>query len=324
LRSYIILWDKFMLRIILSFTLLFFYSFSFAHSAPNTVKRVIYVTWDGVRWQDIFDHAKLPIFWKKYAKHAIIYGEANTKKTMEVASIPISLPSYQSQMAGSVQPCDKNECGRLQTPTFPENLVHKMGLNKRDVVSISSWEVTDDAWESVAGTAFANNGTRPMFDPDTNVADDVMIELNKLQKAEYPGDDTRLDKFTWAQAQHYLAKYQPKFLWISFGDADDYAHDGNLVAYHQTLSFYDDSFDQLMTLLKNLHLDKETMIIVTTDHGRGNGDNWIDHGEEFPESKQTWAFVLNGALVPDSNEKDVSHFSTISIRPTVESAFGIG
>lgn len=293
---------------------------SLAGQFPNHISRVVYVTLDGVRWQDFFNHDRFPIFWKKYAKHAAIYGRPNSKKTMEVASIPVSLPSYRSQMAGAVQPepCSDNECGPISVVTFPEELVKQSGFNKRDIVSISSWELSDNATESVAGTIFSNNGTRPMYDPDTGVADPIMADLNQQQAAHYPGDDTRPDKYTFAQALHYLEKYQPHFMWILLGDADDYAHDGNLKSYQQTLTDNDRALDQLMTTLKKLHLARETMIIVTTDHGRGNGENWTEHGEEYPESKQTWAFVLNGNLIPASREGDIYHYSTLSIRPTVE------
>ena len=293
----------------------------------NPIKHVIYFTLDGVRWQDVFTtHAYFPQLWSKHTQHASIYGMPGTNSTMEVASIPVSLPSYQSQMAGSVQPgsCSDNECGRIKVETFPEALVRKHGFKKSDVATISSWEVTDDAVESIPDVTFTNDGTRPMYDPDTHAADAVMEALNKQQMDDYPGDDTRLDKYTFAQAMHYFEKYQPRYMWISFGDADEYAHAGDLDGYHGALLFSDQSLDQLFRLLQKMHLDKETMVVVTTDHGRGNGDRWTDHGEEFPESKQTWAFVFNGELVPVSKEGDVTHYSTLSVRPTIEKTFGVG
>ena len=136
-----------MLRIIQSLLVFCLVSFGFtsiifASPAKHfSGKRVIYITVDGVRWQDIFlTQDRLPTFWQKYAKNAVIYGQPNTDKTMEVASIPVSLPSYQSQMAGSVQPCGDNECGRIRTQTLGETLVSKLGLPKKDVASISCWK----------------------------------------------------------------------------------------------------------------------------------------------------------------------------------------
>lgn len=313
-----------MLRIIATFILLLLLPiFAFAGN-QKPIKHVIYITVDGVRWQDVFNnHRYLQNFWDKYAKDAAIYGEPGSNKTMEVASIPISLPSYQSQMSGMVTPCGNNECGGLAVETFAEALVKKAGFKKSEVASISCWEVMDNAFESRLGTAFSNHGTRPMHDPDTYEIDPVMKEINIAQAAAYPGDDTRSDKYTLAQALHYFEKYKPKFLWISFGDADDYAHEGKLKEYHQTLFFYDRAFEKIIKMVKTLKLDGETMIIITTDHGRGNGKNWTEHDETMPEAKQTWAFVLNGELENGVADGNLSHYSTLSIRPTVEKAFGI-
>lgn len=292
--------------------------------ANTPVTHVIYITLDGVRWQDIFQNKQLmQKFWQKYAKDAAIYGEPGSNTTMEVASIPISLPSYQSQMTGVVTACQNNECGALTVETFPEQLVKKAGLKKAEVASISSWEVMDNAFEKQLGTAFSNHGTRPMHDPNTYEIDAEMKALNIAQAKAYPGDDTRPDKYTLLQAMHYYKKYQPRFLWISFGDADDYAHENNLKKYHDTLRFYDLALDKLFKLVQSLKLDGKTMIIITADHGRGAGKNWGEHDETMPEAKQTWAFVLNGQLKNGRKDGNIYHYDTLSIRPTIENVFGI-
>ena len=292
--------------------------------APTKITHVIYITLDGVRWQDVFEReGAFKNFWRKYAANAEIYGEPGTNRTMEAASVPISLPSYQTQMTGKVTDCTVNECGGLTMETFPEKLIKTLGLKKSDVASISSWEVTDNAFEMRPGTAFSNHGTRPMHDPDTYEIDPVMKKLNIAQTAAYPGDDTRLDKYTLAQALHYYKKFKPRFLWISFGDADDFAHDGKKFFYRQTLSFYDRAIEKIIKTVKTLNLQGETMIIITTDHGRGNGKNWLEHDENMPESKQTWAFVINGKLENGVRNGNFYHYTTLNIRPTIEKAFGI-
>lgn len=298
-----------------------------ALAAPSTkqeITHVIYITLDGVRWQDIFQNKQLmKNFWQKYAPNASIYGEPGSNTTMEVASVPISLPSYQSQMTGTVTPCLNNECGALQIETFAEKLIKQGGLKKAEVASISSWEVMDNAFEKQLGTAFSNHGTRPMHDPNTYEIDEHMKALNIAQAKAYPGDDTRPDKNTLDQALYYYKKYQPRFLWISFGDADDYAHESNLQKYHQTIQFYDLAIEKVIKLVQSLKLDRQTMIIITTDHGRGAGKNWVEHDETMPEAKQTWAFVLNGKLENGKKDGNTYHYSTLSIRPTVEKVFGI-
>jgi hypothetical protein len=315
-----------MLKIYLCCILSFFLSAStFANTEPKTnIKHVIYITFDGTRWQDVFnDHSYFQKLWQSYSQQVIFYGAPNSQSTMETATIPVSLPSYHGQMAGSVQPCDGNECGRIQVQTFPENILHTLKLTKKDVVTFSSWPEIGLSVESVMGTTLANTGNQPMIDPITQKPDAVMLNINNQQAADHPDGSDRYDKYTFAQAIHYFEKHQPTFMWISLDDADESAHEKDLLRYHQTLYFYDNALDTLFKTLKKLGVDKNTLVIVTTDHGRGNGDRWDTHGVEFPESKQTWGFVMNGELLPISQDNAGIHYSTLSIRPTIESALGV-
>ena len=162
-----------------------------------------------------------------------------------------------------------------------------------------------------------------MLDPETQKSDNVMADLNEKQKSDHPAGADRFDKYTFAQSLHYLEKFQPRFMWISLGDADTQAHHNNLAGYHTALMAYDDYLDTLFTTLARLHIDKETLVILTTDHGRGNGIDWTSHGPSYPESKQTWGFAMNGELKPVAQDGDFARYSTLSIRPTIEAALGV-
>lgn len=311
---------KFMAWLILILSIFF----SLAHAESiSKINRVIYITLDGIRWQDIYQtHQYFPKLWKYHANSLHFYGLPNSKNIMEVASIPISLPSYQSQMSGEVQTCQNNECGRIQTKTLPEYLVEQLHFAKKDVAVFSSWPVISDAIESKKDTVYSNVGNITVVDPLTNLPDSTMKILNKEQEKDHPSyKPNRYDKYTFLQALHYFEKFKPKFLWISLVNADDEAHFQHSNQYHQLLTFYDDALDGLFTTLKTMKLDKDTMVIVTTDHGRGNKDSWTSHGQEFPESKQTWAFVLNGELQAISQDNTISRYNTLSIRPTIINAY---
>lgn len=290
------------------------------------IDNVIYITLDGTRWQDIYvDRSHFPKLWGKYAKQLTFYGKPNSGIAMEAASTPVSLPSFQTQMAGKVQPhCEENDCGRIKVQTFPEYLIGSGTLSKTDVVTFASWNKMRLAVEHIPGTTTTYIGNYPVTDPITHIPDDVMAKLNAQQTTDHPELDPedgpeRFDKYTLAQALHYYEKYQPKFMWISLVDADEAGHANDKKAYNNALTLYDNAFDQLFTTLKTMNRDQNTLVIVTTDHGRGNGKNWVEHGAQMPESKQTWAFVMNGKLEKTGEGKHA--YSTLSIRPTVEAAF---
>jgi len=285
------------------------------------IKHVIYITFDGVRWQDIYQHHEnFPSIWLKHAKHLTFYGQPESDSTMEAASVPVSLPSYQSQMAGVVQACENNECGRIQVETLPEGLLRKLRLQKKQVATFASWNMMRDAVESTEGTTYTNLGNAAVSDPDTQQSDPVMAGLNTYQDLDDPGKGDRYDNYTLAQSLHYFQVYKPTFMWISLALTDTAGHMDDIGLYKFLLRYYDEALDRLFDMLQAEHLDQDTMVIVTTDHGRGNNDDWKSHGPAYPESKQTWAFVYNGRLKPMSIEGHIKHYSTLSIRPTIESA----
>jgi len=80
-------------------------------------------------------------------------------------------------------------------------------------------------------------------------------------------------------------------MWISLVNADNEAHMNHRNVYAEVLASYDNYLDQLFTTLKKMRLDKNTMVVITTDHGRGDDANWTTHGLEYPESRQTWRWL---------------------------------
>lgn len=301
--------------------LLLFLPYSVALAKFGRIEHVIYLTLDGTRWQDVFFSKNyFPIWWAKYATLGKFYGAPHSHTHITVASTPISLPSYQSQMSGSIQPCDDNDCGQIKQETLPEYLLANH-FAKKDVAIFSSWWKIRFAAEHQSGKLFMNTGNVPVQDPDNQKIDAMMQILNASQRAELPADHhDRLDKYTFAQALHYFKKYRPKFLWIALTDADEAAHAKDIMAYHRALRFYDRVLDSLFSYLITHHLLADTLVIVTTDHGRGDGMAWTSHGPKWPESKRTYAFVVNGTLPPVQVIHHEYYYSTLSLRPAIQVA----
>lgn len=280
---------------IVLFILLTFH-FTYAHAKlirldqRIKINHVIYLTLDGVRWQDVYQtRANFPQLWNKHVNKLIFYGVPNSSSTMEIASIP---------------------AGRY-TKALPQYLFEDLHFRKKDIAIFSSWPMNAYDIESKPGIVYSNLGNVPAQDPFAFRPDGVMEILNENQKTDHPAyKPNRYDKYTFSQALHYFEKYKPKFLWVALVNADDEARLQHVDEYRRLLAFYDDALDALFDTLTSMKLDKDTMVIVTTEH---DGDN--------PELKQTWAFIMNGQLQSINNDGGVYHYSTLSIRPTIEKAF---
>ena len=118
-------------------------------------------------------------------------------------------------------------------------------------------------------------------------------------------------------ALRYLKTTQPRFLFISLNDADEWGHQGNYSEYIKTLAQYDDWISELSTTLETMgDYGKETTLIVTTDHGRGDGSNWTNHGTSAPESKYIWLYAGGPKLKNIPTPKTT--YAHNDIRPTIQ------
>jgi phosphoglycerol transferase MdoB-like AlkP superfamily enzyme len=117
---------------------------------------------------------------------------------------------------------------------------------------------------------------------------------NMLRDSYQPWRETEcLDVFTYYQAMHYLNTKKPKAMFISFGETDEWAHDG---AYNHYL----DAAHKVDTWIKEIWnwaqatpgYKDNTYILITTDHGRGFVDKWTSHGAKVPGASSIWFALL--------------------------------
>jgi hypothetical protein len=272
-------------------------------------ERVILVTLDGVRWQEVFQGSdpklgggatsSLPMPWLHAQRESggLLLGDDESPLFI---SNPhgVSLPGYQSLFTGRVQEqCHNNFCGRPADETLQERVLFELGLESHQVATIGSWEKIGKAAQS------GGSGTLPT--PFINVEhqaleDDIPLEaelrekLNQLEKKRRPPwFNARWDHLTWQQAMRFWRVHHPRLLIVSLVDSDEWGHRGDYPRYLHALRNYD---RWLSALTKDLRasensLGQETTLIVTTDHGRGDGRKWSRHGAAIPGSERIWLYV---------------------------------
>ena len=275
-----------------------------AESEPN----VILITWDGVRREEFFvnrpdrrleksDTAELfPKFWGARRSEGTVWGDPNGGSGFGISNIGVlSLPAYQSIMAGSAQRCVNNNCGRIKSSTFPERLVKELGLPREKVAVVASWPGIALAVEKKEGAIYVDAGK---------------------------GGKTRNDFETWPIALSYLKEKRPRFFYISLNDSDDFGHAGDYPSYLRMLRAYDGWLDELFTTLDQMGAyGKNTTVLLTTDHGRGHGQDWKNHNPLRPMAARIFLFARGPRVKKGAQGSGVR--SHADIRPTVEKLLGL-
>jgi hypothetical protein len=306
---------------------------AFAQTCINRGPSVILFTWDGVRPQEFFRgtgwilEKSLPksergevldSFWKNHAHEGMVLGGNNRYRVG--SDVAVSLPSYQSIMAGESTHCRKNNCESIQVETLMESLVKNLGLKKKDVAVFASWNRIMAA--AAKNPDNITHGIYPeMFDDGTS--DPVMKSIQEKSLKDLPEwSGSRKDKYTFSLAKEYLKKTCPRFLWISLVDSDEFGHAGNYQGYVSSLRTYDTYLDELIRFLDDSgEYGRNTTLFVTTDHSRGAGPFWKGHGITSFTEKNIFLYARGRGVEPSGRVKLKGNH--LLLRPTIESLMGI-
>ncbi|MBM4375080.1 MAG: alkaline phosphatase family protein [Deltaproteobacteria bacterium] len=277
-----------------------------AHT-ENDRLTVVLVAVDGVRWQDVVDGPD-PTRRSLCSKGSDDQPDTPTTPHLERllqergaglggpsghpfrASGPryVSLPGYVELMTGRrATGCLDNECVGTRWPTLADDFAPRGGA-----AVVSSWPVIARA----AG-----------FDPSVFVSAgrrDVRGELGPLARRAWeaaanadpaPGyGDYRPDHATAEVALHVLDERRPAFLFVGLGDTDEHAHHGNYCEYLRALRSADEVVGRLSRALEERERSgDETLLVVTTDHGRDH--SFADHGDSA-ESGRVWLVAAGRSI----------------------------
>ncbi len=335
-------------QIVFLFAVGFFYlGLSYAEIVDTSGPNVIYITIDGVRYEDFFsnrpdprlsknDSAQLmPYFWSELAPKGVLFGDVRLNQRMEISNTTgISYPAYLSMFNGLfTKTCESNDyvssCPRNTVETFPERLVNEKSIAKRSVAVFSSWKRIEDAVESVQGKITVNAGAVEFVDP---FFPDAHSEVNQNQRdrlGSNPSDiSERPDDITFKHGLIYLKNHQPRFMYLYFTDSDTHAHQGRYDLVVKDLRTYDKWLKIIIDMLGKMGTyGEQTSIVLTTDHGRGIGAEWIHHGRglqaaSFENSKRVWGFVY-GPNTPALGSVIHPLYGHINLRPTMEKLLGL-
>jgi len=319
--------------------------------------KVFLITLDGLRWQELFFGAdSLLVKNKKYVKHPdklYNWTWAATKQERRLALMPFiwnrvikmgqihgnrklgskvnltngmwfSYPGYNEILTGRAD--DKNIYSNDKIPnpneTVLEQFAKRYGTSR--VAAFGSWDVFDAIINQERSGIYTNCGFEPSTDFPLTPEEELLNELQR--QIPSPWGSVRLDGFTHQFAKAYLKKHRPDFIYISYGETDDFAHNGDYESYLKSAKNTDALIEDLWnyTQKSDYYRDKTTFII-TTDHGRGTDpiDTWRNHSKKIIGSDQTWFIFFGKGVAPKGEIKREGQLYTHQIAATVRMLLGL-
>jgi hypothetical protein len=273
-----------------------------AAAAPAPSSRVVLVTIDGARWEDVAPEepdtrSAMPTLSRLVAERGILLGGAGCENDVR-ASGPnfVSLPGYVEMFTGQPTSCTNNGCPPVRADTVLDEVragSHRAG----DVAVFASWNRYANAVARDRSGIVLSAGARATT---LGAAKDDGVLRGMLEggltHAGYPGwGDYRPDVHTAKVALRYLETVGPRLLVVGLGDADEYAHRGDFVGYRRALRRADDFVGDLDRTLARMGDDgARTSVVVTTDHGRAH--TLRSHGALFPESQRVFVAAFGAKI----------------------------
>lgn len=304
-------------------------------TSAQKVENIILITLDGLRWQEVYGGAMdslimnaqltkdqddilekfsaptkrqarkklMPWFWSTLATHGQLYGNRWIGNKMTCSNrFWFSYPGYNEILSGySDIRIDSNAKEYNKNVTVLEWL-HELPAFIGKVAAFCSWDVFPYIINDKRSGIYVNAGFDKAQDQHLSKTEQLLNELQ--DQIPSPWSTVRLDAFTHNFMMEYLKKNHPRVVYISYGETDDFAHDGRYDHYLRSAHRTDQWIKELWEYLQGdpFYKDK-TNLIITTDHGRGTSpmEEWKGHGNTIVGSNEIWAAAI-GPSVPAIGE----------------------
>lgn len=298
--------------------------------ATHRTEYVILVITDGLRWQEVFRGAEdaligraggvsdtaairqdfwratpearratlLPFLWGTVATQGQIFGDSASGSVAQITNrFRFSYPGYSETFTGFFDP-------RIDSNGYPPNpnttvfeWLQADAAFKGQIQAFATWNAfrriinrersgvpVHDGWD---------RGVAPGTDARSALLRDLYANTNRL----WP--DNALDGLMHAATITQLDKAMPRVLFIGYGETDEWAHGRRYDLYLRSAQQVDRYLAQLWARVESDPRTKDkTTLLVSTDHGRGWGAEWTDHGEKVAGAEFIWSAVIGPDTPP--------------------------
>ena len=303
---------------------------------PHQSQYLVVITLDGFRWEDLFRGADsalmwnksyvrkdtawlnkafwagdidarrrklMPFLWGLVASRGVLYGNRDLGSMVDVTNpYKISYPGYNEMFTGYADPTlGSNDYGANPNYNVFEFFQLQPGYGTRNVAIFTEWEAFADilneprnGLELMAGARDGEAVEKDIADSSAETAKKQVTAMVLYQPTDLPDS---YDRRVYVAAKSYVMRYHPRVLYISFGATDTYGHWAQYDSYLQNAFNVDRMMKDLWQYYQgDPEYKDKTTFFITTDHGRGEGKLWTEHGSGIPHSGEVWL----AAMGPDT------------------------
>jgi len=328
-----------------------------ARTGEFRTRNVIFVTTDGLRWQEVFGgadplllskreggvvdvqacrkrfavgsreerrRALLPFFWTEIARHGQIFGDVTAGSEVRVTNGKnFSYPGYNEMFTGRADPrIDSNEKIPNPNVTVLEWLNSRHQFQNR-VAAFASWDVfpfiLNRERSGMRVVACWEGLTGPSLSGEERMLARLIGETHRIW------EECCYDSFTFYSALQYLKRERPRVLYIGLGETDEFGHAGRYDFYLDAAHRVDRYLETLWETIQSLPEYRDaTTLIVSTDHGRGKAPfDWKNHGAKTRGSERIWIAVIGPDTPPLGARSRVGTVTQSQIASTLAAVVGL-
>jgi arylsulfatase A-like enzyme len=321
----------------------------------DAADNLVFITWDGFRWQELFAGAEegllskdlggvpdipslqsafwrdtaedrravlLPFVWGTIARQGQVFGDPARGAASRVTNgKKFSYPGYNEMFVGfaddSIKSNDKVPNRNINVLEY----VHRQPGFAGRVAGFATWDVMDFILNRERSGFPLQTGWTEIVDPpltsDQELINAMVRQLPRLWRGNV------FDVVTFRAAKEHVRKHHPRVLYIGLGETDEWAHarryDLYLEAAHRSDRYLQELWEYLQTVPQ--YQDK-TALVITTDHGRGLGRDWINHSAQTVGAEYIWIAAV-GQGVPGLGVRTNVETTQSQIAATLARLLGI-
>jgi hypothetical protein len=237
------------------------------------------------------------------AKQGQLWGNRDKGSDVRVSNgHNFSYPGYNEFLTGSADARIDSNDKILNRNTNVFEWLHAKPAFRGRVAAAVNWDVlpwilnAPRAGFPVWSGFDAPEGTRRFEVPE------ALTEMVERGRTVWSG--VLLDTFVGYAAKHAVRNLKPRAMYVSYGETDDWAHEGNYERYLKAAREFDRFIGELWTMTQSMpEYRGTTTFLITVDHGRGPAPvAWKNHGKEILESAYMW-FAVIGPDTPPLGER---------------------